>query len=252
MTEVALIVSALFVGIIIGMTGIGGGSLMTPLLILVFKISPPVAVATDLFFAGITKLVGTTEYTRKKLVDWKISSLMWLGSLPASLVTVAVMPENGEFIVTIQKVLSFALLLTGTVIFLRPKISIWVQHRKRVLHYRSFLLVLFGALLGVLVTLSSVGAGALGLAVLAVLFPERRMAELVGVDLAHTVVLSFVAGLGHLAVDHVNFQLLGLLLIGSLPGVWLGSRINWHLNERWIAVVLLLVGSWLAYATCLR
>ncbi|WIO75044.1 sulfite exporter TauE/SafE family protein [Porticoccaceae bacterium LTM1] len=234
------------------MTGIGGGSLMTPLLILVFKISPPVAVATDLFFAGVTKLVGTVEYTRKKLVDWKISSFMWLGSIPASLATVAIIPENGEFVVTIQKVLSFALLLTGTVIFLRPKISRWVHNRKNILKYRSILLVLFGALLGVLVTLSSVGAGALGLAVLAVLFPERRMTELVGVDLAHTVILSFVAGLGHLAVDHVNFQLLGLLLIGSLPGVWLGSRLNWRLNERWIAAVLLLVGGWLAYATCLR
>ena len=249
MTDIALITSALLVGVVIGLTGIGGGSLMTPLLILVFKITPPVAVATDLLFAAATKAVGTFEYARKRLVDWKIASLLWLGSLPASAITILLMPINGNFAVTMQRVLSFALLLTGLVILMRPLLHRRVSPGFVLLKLRAPLLVGFGVLLGVLVTLSSVGAGAIGLALLAVMYPDRRMTELVAVDLTHTVILCTIAGIGHFSLDHVDLTLLGKLLIGSIPGVWLGARLNWHINEFWIAIVLLAVGGWLWYVT---
>lgn len=248
MSDVLLIISALLVGMVIGLTGIGGGSLMTPILILLFKVAPPIAVATDLFFAAATKVVGTVEYARKKFVDWRIAASLWAGSLPASVITVWLMPENGEFASFIQKVLAFALLLTALVIFLRPRLNRRMNPSPTLLKLRVPLLMLFGAMLGVLVTLSSVGAGALGLALLALFYRERRLAELVATDLAHTVILSLVAGFGHLSADHVDFVLLGKLLIGSIPGVWIGSRLHWHVNEKLIALVLFFVGCWLGYA----
>ncbi len=247
MADILLVASALLVGVVIGLTGIGGGSLMTPILILLFKVAPPVAVATDLFFAAATKMVGTVEYARKKLVDWRIASVLWAGSLPASVITISLIPENGEFASFVQKVLAFALLLTSVVIFLRPRLNRRMTPSSVLIRFRVPLLIAFGALLGVLVTISSVGAGALGLALLVLFYPERRLVELVAVDLAHTVILSMVAGLGHLSADHVDFVLLGKLLIGSIPGVWIGSRLHWHVNEKLIAFVLLFVGCWLGY-----
>lgn len=249
MIDLLMIASAFVVGIVIGLTGIGGGSLMTPTLILIFKVSPPVAVATDLFFAGFTKIVGTFEYARKRLVDWKIAGIMLLGSAPASIVTVLLMPENGEFAQTVKHVLSFALFLTSAVIFLKPYLNRRMNPSGALIRYREVLMVVFGMLLGVLVTLSSVGAGALGLALLTVLYPERKLSELVAVDLAHTVFLSFIAGMGHLSADNVDLALLGKLLLGSIPGVYLGSRLHVRVNERWIGVILLFVAIWLALAS---
>lgn len=243
--DIALIGCALLVGVIVGATGVGGGSLMTPLLIMAFHIPPPVAVATDLLFAAGTKIVGAAEYARRRLVDWKITSLMWLGSLPASALTVMLLPGLADLDTIIRYSLAVALLLTAVVMLFRPLLNRWLQsglwHVKR----RGLVLVVFSALLGVMVTISSVGAGALGLALLALLYPERRVAELVAIDLAHTVVLSTIAGVGHLSEGRVDFNLLATLLVGSLPGVWLGARLGPFLNEKWLVGIFLLAGSWL-------
>lgn len=255
MQDTALILSGLIIGAIIGLTGVGGGSLMTPLLIMGFGVNPAIAVGTDLLFAAATKLGGTVRLARERLIAWRAVGLLSVGSLPAALLTMAVLqhlgPSSAETEQLIRQVLGVALLLTA----LATLHNVLASQRKKnaVLANKGLagaagaadladtanatpahwaLPVLFGALIGSVVTLTSVGAGAIGVTALLILFPRLAIQRIIAVDLAYAVPLTLFAGLGHASLGQVDWHLLGLLLCGSLPGIWLGSRLLKSLNPQ--------------------
>ncbi len=255
MQDTALILSGLIIGAIIGLTGVGGGSLMTPLLIMGFGVNPAIAVGTDLLFAAATKLGGTVRLARERLIAWRAVGLLSVGSLPAALLTMAVLqhlgPSSTETEQLIRQVLGVALLLTA----LATLHNVLASQRKKnaVLANNDpagaagaadladtanatpahwALPVLFGALIGSVVTLTSVGAGAIGVTALLILFPRLAIQRIIAVDLAYAVPLTLFAGLGHASLGQVDWHLLGLLLCGSLPGIWLGSRLLKSLNPQ--------------------
>jgi uncharacterized membrane protein YfcA len=230
------ILAGFAVGAIVGMTGVGGGSLMTPLLIGVFKLNPAVAIGTDLWFAALTKTGGAVAHARHGHVDWRITRLLLWGSLPAALGTIALMHATGitrGWASALTFSLGIALLLTAVVVFYRQawltvglKLEGWLPER-----HKPALTIASGALLGVLVTLSSIGAGALGATLILLLYPRLGAHRLVGTDIAHAVPLTLVAGVGHATLGHVNWGLLAALLIGSLPGIWLGAQLTRRMPE---------------------
>ncbi|MBT00752.1 MAG: sulfite exporter TauE/SafE family protein [Oceanospirillaceae bacterium] len=239
--EFAYIVAGLVVGVVVGLTGIGGGALMTPILIVVFGIPPFVAVSTDLLYAAITKCGGIYSYARKQLVQWKIVGFLLMGSIPGSLVTLNYLEsldglEQIEYLMNLT--LGFSLVLTSIAVFLRGKIRDFAASlsdspmTNRLRRWRPTITVVTGFALGAMVTLSSVGAGALGTALLIVLYPRLTMPAIVGTDLVHAVVLTSVAGAGHYQLGGVDLELLAFLLIGSLPGVFVGSHVGARLSPR--------------------
>lgn len=211
------------------MTGVGGGSLMTPILILFFRIHPQAAVGTDLLFATMTKFTGTLVHGSQKTVDWSIVLRLASGSIPATLITLGILrgfgaPSKGvEHFMT--RAIGAALLLTAPTVLSRRELQQWAQSQRRQLTERrvAALTTLLGLALGALVTISSVGAGAIGLAAMIMLYPKKDFARLVGADIAHAVPLTLVAGVGHWWFGAVNLSLLTSLLAGSIPGVMLGS-----------------------------
>jgi hypothetical protein len=220
--------SGLAVGVLVGLTGVGGGSLMTPLLVLVFGIHPSTAVGTDLLYAAATKSVGTAVHGYKGTVQWRIVGRLATGSVPATLVTLLVlsrMKESAAVSSVITGALGWALLVTAIAILFRKAIVAYFQSKTKELTpgRAAGLTILLGAILGVLVAMTSVGAGALGMTVLLVLYPKMDVAKLVGSDIAHAVPLTLLAGLGHWMMGSVNWQLLVSLLTGSIPGIILGS-----------------------------
>ena len=245
-----------FVGFIVGMTGVGGGSLMTPILVFFFGIKPAIAVGTDLLYAAITKSGGILAHHRNKTINWNIVGLMALGSIPSSLISVFILKQmstagiNHDRIITLT--LSVALILTSLVLMFKDQLKQFSINETsatlRVLHQRFLkpVTVLAGALIGVLVTFSSVGAGALGAAFLLFLYPQLRAITIVGTDLAHAVPITAIAGMGHAHLGTVNYLLLGSLIIGSLPGIYIGSHMGKLLPDRIIrpllACLLLLIG----------
>jgi uncharacterized membrane protein YfcA len=249
------------VGMLVGMTGVGGGSLMTPVLMLIFGVAPVAAVGTDLWFAAITKLVGGVVHHRSGSVDWQVLRRLCLGSLPAAVITLLWLHYGGGaqmkhgFIVN---ALGCVLMLTAVAMLLRGKmLRIGQQLRttkpERFKGAQPVLTVLAGALLGLLVTLTSVGGGALGVVMLLFLYPFRmKPTTLVGTDIVHAIPLTIVAGIGHLMMGNVDFMLLGRLLLGSIPGILIGSLIATRAPERLlrggIAGILVLVGSKLLLA----
>ena len=246
--------SGFAVGAIVGLTGVGGGSLMTPLLVLLFGIHPVTAVGTDLLYAAITKAGGTTVHARKGHVNWRITGLLASGSVPASILTIWVLsflPKQSPAVTHIISVsLGIALVLTACAIVFRARLQNYaLSHADDSAHtkFQAPITVAVGILLGILVTISSVGAGALGVAVLFFLYPRLPAIRVVGSDLAHAVPLTLVAGLGHWAIGSVDWSLLGSLLIGSLPGIWLGSHASARVPERFLrpilATMLILVGG---------
>jgi uncharacterized membrane protein YfcA len=254
MVQLTQSLSGFLVGIVVGLTGVGGGSLMTPILVLLFGIHPATAVGTDLLHAAITKTGGTWVYARRGDVQWRVTALLAAGSLPAALCTLFLLhhftpPENPRILRT---ALGVALLVTALAMLWRARL----RRLSRVSHDAPprppALTVLTGAVLGVLVTLSSVGAGALGIAALLFLYPRLPAVRLVAADLAHAVPLTLVAGLGYWAFGDVDGGLLGSLLLGSIPGIYLGSRLAGRLPERLLrlllAVTLLVVGGRLLLA----
>jgi uncharacterized protein len=257
--DLAYTVSGFVVGFIVGMTGVGGGSLMTPLLVLVFGISPAVAVGTDLLYAAITKSGGSWVHAKRHTVNWKIAGLLGAGSIPASVITVLALrqlvPDVKELSALITTVLGVALILTaGALLFkeqlrgyARAKFQVPVWSDKTI----SIVTVLVGMVLGVLVTISSVGAGALGAAFLFFLYPRLTAVQIVGTDIVHAVPLTAVAGLGHVALGSVDWVLLGSLLLGSLPGIYFGSHLAAKIPERvlrpTLAVMLVLIGGKLVF-----
>lgn len=246
--------SGFVVGAIVGLTGVGGGSLMTPLLVLLFGVHPATAVGTDLLYAAITKAGGTAVHAKKGHVDWRITRLLAAGSIPAAALTIwalSFLPKRSpEVTHVISMSLGVALLLTACAIVFRSKLQRRaLAHADDTAHtkLRAPITVAVGALLGVLVTISSVGAGALGVAVLFYLYPRLPAIRIVGSDVAHAVPLTLVAGIGHWMIGSVDWALLGSLLLGSLPGIWLGSHASAKVPDRFLrpilASMLVLIGG---------
>jgi len=240
------VASGLLVGAIIGVTGVGGGSLMTPLLLSVFRLNPAVAIGTDLWFASLTKLSGSVAHARHGHVQWRITGLLLAGSIPASIATVAAMHAIGVTKATMSVLtlaLGVALLLTAVSVAFK---SSWQPLALRLERFipesrKPLLTVAAGLLLGVLVSLSSIGAGAVGATLILFLYPRLEARHIVGTDIAHAVPLTLVAGIGHATLGNVAWSLLAPLLIGSIPGIWLGAQLTRRLPER--AVRALLCGS---------
>lgn len=232
------------VGFIIGLTGVGGGSLMTPLLVIGFGINPAVAVGTDLLYAAITKAGGVFFHQKQGTVDWKVARYLALGSIPASLLTIYFLEYLKQSELNYEKpmmtTLSAMLILTSLVVFMRNRLLSRLHkslNRKEsrlasLVDYRGGFTVASGVLLGIVVTLSSVGAGAIGSAILFLLYPGKSAISIVGTDLAHAVFLTTVAGLGHLHLGTVDIRLLGGLLIGGLPSIYLGSLIGKNMPDK--------------------
>jgi uncharacterized membrane protein YfcA len=250
-------VSGFAVGLLVGLTGVGGGSLMTPLLMLVFGINAPTAVGTDLLFAAATKSAGTLVHGATRTVDWKIVGRLAAGSIPATAVTLLVLSQfdlHGKGVTSvISTVLGFMLFLTaGSIIFRRQLLGLYTARVGTLSERHTMALtVTTGAILGVLVSLSSVGAGAIGVTALILLYPGLPTARIVGSDIAHAVPLTLVAGLGHWYLGSVDWFLLASLLVGSLPGIVLGSYIASRVPDLvlrpLLASALVLVGTKLAF-----
>lgn len=234
-----------------GLTGVGGGSLMTPILLLFFHIKPAVAVGTDLLYASITKSAGILAHRKLGNIDWIMVRLLAYGSVPASLATIVFLRtlnvESDHAVATIKFWLGIALIVTSVAVLLRSKLmqlvssGRWLPER-----YVAPATVLLGLILGALVTLTSVGAGALGVTALILLYPREKITTIVGSDIAHAVPLTLVAGLGHATLGTINYPLLGTLLIGSIPGIYLGSHLSSKVAEHWVrlalAAILIFVG----------
>ncbi|HEY4067396.1 MAG TPA: sulfite exporter TauE/SafE family protein [Burkholderiaceae bacterium] len=239
------IVSGFGVGAIIGMTGVGGGSLMTPLLLTVFKLNPAVAIGTDLFFASITKTAGSIAHHDAGHVEWRIARLLLAGSIPASIATIALMHVTGVtkgWASALTFSLGIALLLTAvTVAYRHVWLKVGLRLERVVTDARKpALTVLCGLVLGVLVSLSSIGAGAIGATLIMLIYPRLSSHRIVGTDIAHAVPLTLVAGIGHVTLGHMNWPLLGALLIGSVPGIWLGAKLTRRMPEKLVRALLCL------------
>ncbi|OGT18909.1 MAG: hypothetical protein A2V90_06790 [Gammaproteobacteria bacterium RBG_16_57_12] len=248
-------IAGLVVGFVVGLTGVGGGSLMTPLLIFVFNIPSAMAVGTDLLFASITKSGGVWVHHRHSTINWKIVLLLSAGSIPSALIAVklleALTDQGIDYKPLLNMVLGIALILTSISLFYRNRLqtvalAALAKAPDTLPRIRDGLTVVMGVVLGFLVTLSSVGAGALGAAVLTMLYPRLATIRIVGTDIAHAVPLTAIAGLGHMHLGTVNFALLINLLAGSLPGIYLGSHLGPRIPERVmrpiLATALLLLG----------
>ena len=244
------------VGGLVGVTGVGGGSLTTPILILLFGISPATAVGTDLLFAAATKTVGSFVNGFNRTINWRVVRRLAIGSIPATLLALvglsSLKMSAGGAHQIITAVLALTLLLTAGLLIGRNQISSLYAERLSNLDERSIaiLTVAMGAVLGVLVTFSSVGAGAIGVTALMLLYPRISPARIVGSDIAHAVPLTLIAGLGHGALGSVDMHALVSLLAGSLPGIFLGSVISARVPDlalRYVlAAVLIIVGARLA------
>jgi len=252
----AFVSAGFVVGLIVGLTGVGGGSLMTPLLIFAFGIKPHLAIGTDLLFAAFTKMGGSISLARARLVEWRVVSQVALGSVPATLITLQVIktlgPANPGTERVMKTTLGVALLLTAAATVykvVRGKAApreIAPEQLAEATRGRHWALpMLFGAVIGTLVTITSVGAGAIGVIVLMLLYPALPLPRIVAADIAHAVPLTLVAGLGHARLGSVDWALLGKLLVGSLPGIWLGTLLMKQTPDR---VIRSLLAVLLAYA----
>ena len=246
------ILSGFVVGALVGMTGVGGGSLMTPLLVLIFGVHPLTAVGTDLLYAAATKTGGTFVHHRRGTIDWQVTRRLATGSIPAAVITLIVLYElgvrGGAASAAITVVLACALIMTAICVVAHRKLRMLTLIHRSEPDRRRVAICTIGAgiILGVLVTLSSVGAGAIGMTALVLLYPGTPIARLVGSDIAHAVPLTLVAGIGHWLLGSVNWLILMSLLLGSLPGIYLGSHFATRVPDRILrpvlAATLLLVG----------
>jgi uncharacterized membrane protein YfcA len=255
MQDFGFVFAGFFVGLIVGLTGVGGGSLMTPILIFFFGIKPYMAVGTDLLFAAFTKAGGTFSFARQRLVPWRVVLSLCAGSLPASGLTLWVLHTVGPSAPEVQHVMTFtlglALLLTASAMLFKvirgkqtPVVLAEENFDQATLPRHWCLPILFGAVIGTLVTLTSVGAGAIGVTVLMILYPQLPLSRIVAADIAYAVPLTLTAGLGHASLGSVDWPLLGLLLAGSLPGIWVGSRLMHKTPERVIRSILSVLLAW--------
>jgi uncharacterized protein len=238
------ILSGFVVGVLVGLTGVGGGSLMTPLLVLIFGIHPTTAVGTDLLYAAVTKSVGAVVHHRRGTIDWRVAGRLAAGSIPAAMITLTILYRLGVHgpasrpLITI--VLGCALIATAVCVLSHRWLRMltanrWPEpSRGRV----ALLTIGAGVVLGALVTLSSVGAGAIGMTALVLLYPRTPIAKLVGSDIAHAVPLTLLGGIGHWLLGSVNGLLLVALLIGSVPGISIGSHFAARIPDRVLRPIL--------------
>ncbi|HEY1382862.1 MAG TPA: sulfite exporter TauE/SafE family protein [Dongiaceae bacterium] len=237
-------VAGFCVGFLVGITGVGGGSLMTPLLILAFGVHPSIAVGTDLLYAAVTKTGGTLIHGLHRTIEWRVVGRLAAGSVPVAALTLLFLSyfditgEASHELIT--KVLSAALFVTAAVLIFRSKLLALRTALVGDLDPRrtAIVTVAFGGILGLLVSVSSVGAGAIGVTALALLYPQLPIRRIVGSDIAHAVPLTLVAGIGHWIMGSTNWHLLGLLLIGSLPGVLLGGRVSIRVPDTALRLIL--------------
>ena len=264
MHEIGFVIAGFAVGLIVGLTGVGGGSLMTPILIFFFGVKPYMAVGTDLLFAAFTKAGGTISLMKQRLVPWAVVGQLCLGSIPAALATLYVLHTIGPASPEVQKLMTTTL---GVALLLTAAATLFKAIRMRKAPVRMMtsqgpletpaespealrarhpaLPILFGALIGTLVTITSVGAGAIGVTVLMILFPLLPLPRIMAADIAYAVPLTLVAGLGHASLGSVDWPLLAKLLLGSLPGIWLGAHLIHKTPERLVRSLLAFL---LAYA----
>jgi uncharacterized membrane protein YfcA len=248
------VLSGVLVGGLVGMTGVGGGSLMTPLLILLFNVHPATAVGTDLIYASVTKTGGSIVHGYNKTIDWRVVGRLALGSLPATALTVVMLyflkVDSGTAKSLITKVLGLAILFTAMSLLFRKQLMRWYDHRVGELPPPLVfkLTVATGFILGVLVTLSSVGAGAIGVVALVMLYPKMPARRIVGSDIAHAVPLTLVAGLGHSFLGSIDFHILTSLLAGSIPAIIVMSMVSARASDTAVRVALAIV----LVAVCLR
>ena len=244
MIDPLYVASGFGVGVLVGMTGVGGGSLMTPLLILLFGIHPSTAVGTDLLYAAATKTGGSLVHGWSRSIHWPAVIRLACGSIPASILTLLMMWQlelNGASQRSlVNLVLCFALILTATSLIFRKSILDRYRTRMEQVDDKTIRIatVVTGVVLGALVSISSVGAGAVGVSVLLLLYPRLPMARIVGSDIAHAVPLTLVAGAGHWLLGAVDWHLMGVLLLGSLPGIVIGSFAAVRVPQTVLRVVL--------------
>lgn len=252
--QIGLVIAGLVVGFVVGMTGVGGGSLMTPIL-LWFGIPPSTAVGTDLLYAAVTKTGGIFVHNKKKNINWSITGWLSLGSVPAALLTLWILhsldADTSALNDMIKYSLGWALVFTSVAILFKKKIMAFSQkHSGDKFHSESrtqnLLTIAIGVLLGATVTLTSIGAGALGTVTLFFLYPLLPTPKLVGTEIAHAIPLTLVAGLGHASMGNLDLALLGQLLLGSLPGIYVGSMLSGKMPDLMlrnaIAIMLFFVG----------
>lgn len=252
--QIGLVIAGLVVGFVVGMTGVGGGSLMTPIL-LWFNIPPTTAVGTDLLYAAVTKTGGIFVHNKKKNINWKITGWLSLGSVPAALLTLWILHslkvDTEALNHMIKYSLGWALVFTSVAILFKKRIMVFSEkHAGDKFHRESktqnVLTVAIGVLLGATVTLTSIGAGALGTVTLFFLYPLLPTPKLVGTEIAHAIPLTLVAGLGHASMGNLDLALLGQLLMGSLPGIYVGSMLSGKMPDLMlrnaIAIMLFFVG----------
>jgi uncharacterized membrane protein YfcA len=253
MIDPLYVTSGFGVGLLVGMTGVGGGSLMTPLLILLFGIHPSTAVGTDLLYAAATKTGGSVVHGWARSIHWPAVIRLASGSIPASILTLIFLwqldLDSSAARSLVNIVLAFALMLTAASLIFRKAIMDSLRWRMERLDDRTIAraTVLVGAALGVLVSISSVGAGAVGVTALLLLYPQLPMSRIVGSDIAHAVPLTLIAGIGHWALGAIDWHLMAVLLMGSLPGIVIGSYFATRVPETalrlLLAVTLILVAS---------
>jgi uncharacterized membrane protein YfcA len=255
MHDLAFIFAGFFVGIVVGLTGVGGGSLMTPILLFFFDVKPYLAVGTDLLFAAFTKMGGTVRLARAGVVNWRIVLHLSAGSIPAALVTLYILHQVGPASPSVQGLmtttLGAALLLTAAATLYKairgkslPVTLERGQERQAATPRHWSLPLLLGAVVGSLVTLTSVGSGAIGVSVLLIIYPLLPLPRIVAADIAYAVPLTLVAGLGHASLGSVDWSLLARLLAGSLPGIWLGAHLINRINDRVVRSILSLLLAW--------
>jgi uncharacterized protein len=243
------------VGFLVGLTGVGAGSLMTPFLISGIGISPVLAVGTDLLFASITKASAAWRHHALGNVNWPIVRWLALGSLPGASVVLSWIylaePDIHVLAAIIRQVLAFALIASALCVAAYPVIKRYAMRATDAdepLVVRQAPTLLLGLVLGVLVALTSVGAGAIGVVALTALYHSLSARRLVGTDIVHAIPLTFLAGASHFGMGNVDLEILGLLLVGSVPGIALGSRITGLVPDWVLRVVLALVLFWAAYS----
>ena len=232
------------IGMLVGMTGVGGGSLMTPVLILLFGMPPAVAVGTDLLHAAVTKTAGSLVNGFNQTIDWRVVRRLATGSIPMTIVMMSVLSaldiNSAAARELINAVLTFALIVTAVTLLFRDRIARLSAGRLDVLtpSQAAVLTVIVGGVLGTIVSISSVGAGAIGVTCLVLLYPKLPTARIVGSDIAHAVPLTLVAGIGHWFLGSVDLQVVMFLLLGSVPGILLGSYAALRIPDFALRIVL--------------
>ena len=255
MHDLAFIFAGFFVGLIVGLTGVGGGSLMTPILIFFFGVKPYLAVGTDLLFAAFTKMGGTVRLARAGVVHWRIVLQLSAGSIPAALITLYILHQLGPANPAVQGLMTTTL---GAALLLTAAATLYKAVRGKALpvtlargqealaatprHWS--LPLMLGAVVGTLVSLTSVGSGAIGVSVLLIVYPLLPLPRIVAADIAYAVPLTLVAGLGHASLGSVDWPLLAKLLAGSLPGIWVGTHLIHRINDRLIRSLLSVLLAW--------